>query len=56
MEKSATTFSPNIDDASLVEIQECLGLQNAASHDSYLRLPLVVGTNRKKTFASIKDR
>ncbi|PON50435.1 hypothetical protein PanWU01x14_223000 [Parasponia andersonii] len=56
MEKSAITFSPNIDDASLVEIQECLGLQNGASHDSHLRLPLVVGRNRKKTFASIKER
>lgn len=33
-----------------------LGLNNTIFHDTYLGLPTVVGRNKRKFFASIKDK
>lgn len=54
MEKSAITFSPNVEVQCRQRILEVLGLTVVQSHDKYLGLPTVVGLNKKRTFEEIK--
>lgn len=54
--KSFFTFSPNVGYEEKGRIIQGLRLENYAPHDSYLGLPRVVGRNKKKFFASIKEQ
>uniref|UniRef100_A0A803NHI3 Reverse transcriptase domain-containing protein n=1 Tax=Cannabis sativa TaxID=3483 RepID=A0A803NHI3_CANSA len=55
-DKSAITFSPNVQPADRTSVLGILGLGSVATHDKYLGLPTVIGKNKKRTFASICDK
>ena len=54
--KSAISFSPNTSEEIQRDIKAILGLDVTAPHDKYLGLPTLVGRNKRKTFAAIKER
>ena len=56
LEKSAITFSPNITNGDHGRIHNMfMSLVNALPHLVYLCLPSLVGRNKKKVFANIKE-
>lgn len=56
MGKSFITFSPNVKEAFHHIILSLLGIESAVPYDLYLGLPIVIGRNKRKVFASTKDR
>ncbi|CAA0816243.1 RNA-directed DNA polymerase (reverse transcriptase)-related family protein [Striga hermonthica] len=56
LEKTAITFSPNISAQLQQEIGTRLRIHELQAHDTYLGLPSVVGRNKSRTFASIREK
>ncbi|KAK3189003.1 hypothetical protein Dsin_028564 [Dipteronia sinensis] len=56
LQKSNITFNSNVSCYVRAEIQAVFEVGNAQTHDKYLALPTLVGKNKTKTFADIKDR
>ena len=53
---SNITFTPNIKKRDRKGINTSLGLDGSLPHDTYFGLPTVIGGNKRKVFAAIKDR
>ncbi|KAK6164390.1 hypothetical protein DH2020_001254 [Rehmannia glutinosa] len=56
MEKTAITFSPNTQQATRQSILGIFRISSTTPHDTYLGLPSMIGRNKNRTFASIRER
>ena len=56
MQKSATTFSKNVQVELRESIKQALGLGATQSHDKYLGLPTLIGRGKKEAFRAVKER
>ncbi|GAA0165913.1 hypothetical protein LIER_21192 [Lithospermum erythrorhizon] len=52
-QKSAVTFSPNVDRGTREDISRILGMQEAPSHGNYVGLPSTIGSTKKEIFSSV---
>ncbi|GAA0183493.1 hypothetical protein LIER_30894 [Lithospermum erythrorhizon] len=55
-QKSAVTFSPNVDRGTIEDISRILGMQEAPSHGNFLGLPSTIGSTKKEILSSIIGR
>lgn len=56
LQKSEVSFSSNVNHDAQVRLAQLLGVVQSLGSGKYLRLPSIVGRNRKATFTYIKDR
>ncbi|KAK6143123.1 hypothetical protein DH2020_023471 [Rehmannia glutinosa] len=56
LDKSGILFSPNMDDSTIRQIIQILGIPQVNSHGKYLGLPSIIGKNKSDVYASIQDR
>ncbi|XP_062075792.1 uncharacterized protein LOC133779911 [Humulus lupulus] len=56
MDKLAITYSSNVSPEVREDIRTSLGLTTMQTHDKYLGLPYLVGKNKRRALAYIKDR
>ena len=54
--KTSLFFSPNTDDGIREEVKTMFGAQVIKPHESYLKLPSLVGRLKSNTFAYLKQR